>query len=66
MVNRLRSTRTQDNQAEKQEFEKAKKDSEEARAYARQSIKTAREDMTWLEDAIIPIWSARRTDRQEQ
>lgn len=51
---------------EKIEFEAAKRESEEARSYARQSIATAREEMTWLEDALTPDRSRRRLDFPRQ
>lgn len=45
---------------EKEEFEEAKRASEEARLYARASIDKARLEMNWLEDALTPIEKRRR------
>lgn len=49
--------RDSENSPEKEEFEAAKRESEDARSYAAESIATARREMpwmNWMEDALTP------------
>lgn len=54
--------RPQEQSPEKQDFEQAKQESQAARQYARESIDLARKELqlTWLEDALIPVPPKRR------
>lgn len=57
-------TRRPEEVPEKRAFERAKRESEAAREYARRSIETARREMNWLEDALTPPASERKERRE--
>lgn len=51
---------------EKRDFEAARKASEDAQAYARDSLASIRRDLNFLEDALIPVQAPMRRHREDR